>query len=100
MKKILTFLFSRPPADANASERGFALIEAVVALVIMALVGLMAWRGMDAMILVREVIDKRETQYADYSQLVRQFECDCQSILSKDKIASLASSTKITSMLS
>jgi len=76
----------------TSPEQGFALIEMVVALVIMALVGLMAWRGMDAMIRGREVIDKRANQDADYSQLVRQFERDCQSVLSKDEIASLASS--------
>ena len=95
MKKILLFLFSPSAANQNhseQSERGFALIEMVVALVIMALVGLMAWRGMDAMIRGREVIDKRANQDADYSQLVRQFERDCQSVLSKDEIASLASS--------
>ena len=101
MKTLLSLLFSHSSADANQteqlaqfkkSERGFALIEMVVALVIMALVGLMAWRGMDAMIRGREVIDKRANQDADYSQLVRQFERDCQSVLSKDEIANLASS--------
>jgi prepilin-type N-terminal cleavage/methylation domain-containing protein len=95
VKKILSVLFSPSAANqihSEQSERGFALIEMVVALVIMALVGLMAWRGMDAMIRGREVIDKRANQDADYSQLVRQFERDCQSVLSKDEIASLASS--------
>ena len=101
MKTLLSLLFSHSSADANQteqlaqfkkSERGFALIEMVVALVIMALVGLMAWRGMDAMIRGREVIDKRANQDADYSQLVRQFERDCQSVLSKEEIANLASS--------
>lgn len=101
MKTLLSLLFSHSSADANQteqlaqfekSESGFALIEMVVALVIMALVGLMAWRGMDAMIRGREVIDKRANQDADYSQLVRQFERDCQSVLSKDEIANLASS--------
>ena len=101
MKTLLSLLFSHSLKDVNQSEqleqfekseRGFALIEMVVALVIMALVGLMAWRGMDAMIRGREVIDKRANQDADYSQLVRQFERDCQSVLSKDEIASLVSS--------
>jgi prepilin-type N-terminal cleavage/methylation domain-containing protein len=102
VKKLLSFLFPQSTADQNQSkqfaitkmdtERGFALIEMVVALVIMALVGLMAWRGMDAMIRGREVIDKRANQDADYSQLVRQFERDCQSVLSKDEITSLTGS--------
>jgi type II secretory pathway pseudopilin PulG len=77
--------------DAN-SDLGFALLEVIVALVIMALVGLMAWRGMDAMIRGREVIDRRANQDADYSQLVRQFEKDCQSVLVRDELSSLANS--------
>ena len=77
---------------SNRQEEGFALLELIVALVIMALVGLMAWRGMDAMIRGREVIDRRANQDADYSQLVRQFEKDCQSVLVKDELSSLANS--------
>jgi prepilin-type N-terminal cleavage/methylation domain-containing protein len=76
---------------ANA-DTGFALLEVIVALVIMALVGLMAWRGMDAMIRGREIIDQRANQDADYSQLVRQFEKDCQSILVRNELISLANS--------
>lgn len=78
--------------ELNAQEHGFALLEVIVALVIMALVGLMAWRGMDAMIRGREVIDRRANQDADYSQLVRQFEKDCKSVLVKDELSSLANS--------
>ena len=77
--------------DVNA-EKGFALLEVIVAIVIMALVGLMAWRGMDAMIRGREVIDRRANQDADYSQLVRQFERDCQSVLGKDELSALGNS--------
>jgi general secretion pathway protein J len=62
-------------------DQGFALIEVLVAMTIMALVGLMAWRGMDALILGREVIDRRANQDAVYTQLVNQFERDCQFIL-------------------
>ena len=75
-----------------SGDAGFALLEVIVALVIMALVGLMAWRGMDAMIRGREVIDRRANQDADYSQLVRQFEKDCQSVLVRDELSSLANS--------
>ena len=31
------------------SEAGFTLIEVLVALIVISIVGLMAWRGMDAM---------------------------------------------------
>lgn len=77
--------------NVNAKQ-GFALLEVIVAMVIMALVGLMAWRGMDAMIRGREVIDRRANQDADYSQLVRQFERDCQSVLGKDELSALGNS--------
>lgn len=72
-------------------EQGFALIEMIVALVIMALVGLMAWRGMDAMIRGRETIDRRANLDASYFQLVNQFERDCQEGLRRDEIAPLFS---------
>ena len=78
--------------DSANTEKGFALLEVIVAIVIMALVGLMAWRGMDAMIRGREVIDRRTNQDADYSQLVRQFERDCQSVLGKDELSALGNS--------
>lgn len=78
--------------ELNTREYGFALLEVIVAIVIMALVGLMAWRGMDAMIRGREVIDRRANQDADYSQLVHQFEKDCQSVLVRDELSSLANS--------
>jgi general secretion pathway protein J len=69
----------KPPRD-----QGFALIEILVAMTIMALVGLMAWRGMDALIMGRDVIDRRANQDAVYTQLVNQFERDCQFILRAD----------------
>jgi len=73
----------KPPRD-----QGFALIEVLVAMTIMALVGLMAWRGMDALILGREVIDRRANQDAMYTQLVNQFERDCQFILRAEVLGS------------
>lgn len=75
----------------HPQEQGFALIEMIVALVIMALVGLMAWRGMDAMIRGRETIDRRANLDASYFQLVSQFERDCQESLRRDEIAPLFS---------
>lgn len=75
----------------HPQEQGFALIEMIVALVIMALVGLMAWRGMDAMIRGRETIDRRANLDASYFQLVSQFERDCQESLRRDEVAPLFS---------
>jgi general secretion pathway protein J len=66
---------------ANLSDAGFTLIEVLVALVVVSVVGLLAWRGMDAMIRGQESIEGRAKQDAVYFQLVRQFERDCQEIL-------------------
>lgn len=66
---------------ANLSDAGFTLIEVLVALVVVSAVGLLAWRGMDAMIRGQESIEGRAKQDAVYFQLVRQFERDCQEIL-------------------
>jgi type II secretory pathway pseudopilin PulG len=65
---------------------GFALLELIVAMAIMAIVGLLAWRGMDAMIRGREVIERRSNEDLSYIQLVRQFDRDCQEILRRDEL--------------
>lgn len=65
-----------PKADA-----GFTLIEVMVAMIIMVIVGLLAWRGMDAMLRSKENIEGRAKQDAIYFQLVRQFERDCQEMI-------------------
>ncbi|QWD39653.1 type II secretion system protein J [Polynucleobacter sp. JS-JIR-5-A7] len=63
------------------SEAGFTLIEVLVALIVISIVGLMAWRGMDAMMRGQENIEGRVKQDAVYIQLIRQFERDCQEIM-------------------
>ena len=63
------------------SEAGFTLIEVLVALIVISIVGLMAWRGMDAMMRGQENIESRAKQDAVYIQLIRQFERDCQEIM-------------------
>lgn len=91
LSKVIHFFRSQARMPPRAQEQGFALLEMIIALVIMALVGLMAWRGMDAMIRGRETIDRRATQDASYTQLVKQFERDCQESLRRDEIAPLFS---------
>ena len=61
-------------------EAGFTLIEVLVALIVISIVGLMAWRGMDAMMRGHENIEGIAKQDAVYIQLIRQFERDCQEI--------------------
>jgi len=70
----------------HRGQLGFALLELIVAMAIMAIVGLLAWRGMDAMIRGREVIERRSNDDLTYVQLVRQFDHDCQEILRRDEL--------------
>jgi prepilin-type N-terminal cleavage/methylation domain-containing protein len=70
----------------NNSQQGFTLIEVLVAVTILSLVGLMAWRGMDAMIMGSNVIEKRRDADSAYLQLVKQFDKDCSEIPSADQI--------------
>lgn len=69
---------------------GFALLEVLVAMTILALVGLMAWRGMDAMIRGSEVIERRSSNDRQYTRLVQQFDRDCHEILTVQELDSLA----------
>lgn len=68
------------------SEAGFTLIEVLVALIVISIVGLMAWRGMDAMMRGQENIAGKAKQDAVYTQLIRQFERDCQEITSESTL--------------
>lgn len=68
---------------------GFALLEVLVAMTILALVGLMAWHGMDAMIRGSEVIEHRSGLDRQYMRLVQQFDRDCHEILSIQEMDSL-----------
>ena len=61
-------------------QQGFSLLEVLVAMSVLSLVGLMAWRGMDAMIRGREVIDQRTELDSKYLYLAKQFDKDCSEI--------------------
>jgi hypothetical protein len=49
-------------------------------------VSLLAWRGLDAMIRGREVIERRVNEDLSYTQLIRQFDRDCQEIVRRDEL--------------
>jgi general secretion pathway protein J len=76
----------KTPRHKPSQQLGFALLELIVAMAIMAIVGLLAWRGMDAMIRGREVIERRSNEDLAYIQLVRQFDRDCQEILRREEL--------------
>jgi len=85
-RKLILRESSRSSVRAHRAQLGFALLELIVAMAIMAIVGLLAWRGMDAMIRGREVIERRSNEDLTYVQLVRQFDRDCQEILRRDEL--------------
>jgi len=86
----------KTPRHKSSQQLGFALLELIVAMAIMAIVGLLAWRGMDAMIRGKEVIERRSNEDLSYIQLVRQFDRDCQEILRRDEL-NAATSVAISS---
>jgi general secretion pathway protein J len=61
-------------------------MEVLVAMSVLALVGLMAWRGMDAMIRAKEVISQRTELDTQYLHLAKQFDKDCNEMPSAHQI--------------
>ena len=87
----------KTPRHKSSQQSGFALLELIVAMAIMAIVGLLAWRGMDAMIRGREVIERRSNEDLSYIQLVRQFDRDCQEILRREELNAATSGASSSS---
>ena len=87
----------KTPHHKPSQQLGFALLELIVAMAIMAIVGLLAWRGMDAMIRGREVIERRSNEDLSYIQLVRQFDRDCQEILRREELNAATSGASSSS---
>ena len=64
---------------------GFTLIETLIALAIMAVLSLMAGQGLDAVIRGKEVIEAQHEKNSLRVDWVRQFEMDCQNLLSQQQ---------------
>lgn len=65
-------------------ERGFTLIEMMITLVIMAMLGLMSWRGLDGLIRGKERIDQYNSQQRDINYALTLLDRDCNAMLSPD----------------
>ena len=63
-----------------AKSRGFTLVEVLVALVVMATMAGMAWRGIDALVKSREIAQTRLAQTARLQTVLAQWEVDLRAL--------------------
>ena len=61
-------------------QRGFTLVEVLVALVVMATMAGMAWRGIDALVKSREIAEQRLSQTARLQTVLAQWEVDLRAL--------------------
>ena len=62
------------------AARGFTLVEVLVALVVMATMAAMAWRGIDALVRSREIAQARLAQTARLQTVLAQWEVDLRAL--------------------
>lgn len=67
-------------------NRGFTLIEMMVALVIMGIIGLMAWRGLDGLIRGKERVESHSAQQRDVHYVLTLLDRDCRLMVSQDDL--------------
>jgi len=67
-------------SDRSKPERGFTLVEVLVALFVMALMAAMAWRGIDALLRSRDIAQSRLDQSARLQTVMAQWEQDLRSL--------------------
>jgi prepilin-type N-terminal cleavage/methylation domain-containing protein len=84
--------------NSYKTSGGFTLIETLIALAIMSVLSLMAWQGLDAVIRGKEVIEKQQERNSIQIDWVRQFEMDCQNILSHQQFELGAAESGIDSL--
>lgn len=69
------------PAE-RARSCGFTLVEVLVALMVLALMAAMAWRGVDALVRTREVAQARMESLLRAQSVLAQWEADLQAVIS------------------
>lgn len=67
-------------SDTPRRTRGFTLVEVLVALVVMATMAAMAWRGIDALARSREIAQVRLAQTARLQTVLAQWEVDLRAV--------------------
>lgn len=69
-------------SKAPLRSRGFTLVEVLVALMVLALMAAMAWRGVDALIRTREVAQARMEALLRAQSVLAQWEADLHAVIS------------------
>lgn len=67
-------------ARAPASARGFTLVEVLVALLVMSLMAVMAWQGVDGIVRTRDVSGERVERVMRLNTVLAQWETDLSSV--------------------
>lgn len=75
-----------PHSIKDVREQGFTLIEMMVALVIMAIIGLMAWRGLDGLLRGKERLEVHAEQQRDLQYALTLLDRDCLSMVIDDQV--------------
>jgi general secretion pathway protein J len=69
----------------SSNARGFTLIEVMVALLLMAVMSVLSWRALDAMVRTREALQVRGQQFDGVRTLFAQWESDCRELGPPDR---------------
>lgn len=77
-------------AITQRSVRGFTLVEVMVALVIMSVIALMAWQGIDGMVRTRDASQRRLEQTLRVTTVLAQWDQDLQSLHSTSVVPALS----------
>jgi general secretion pathway protein J len=62
------------------SNQGFTLIEVMIALIIMAMIGIMSWRGLDGSLRAKEIIEHHIEEHQAIQTLINYWQKDCRSL--------------------
>src|SRR5574343_1038725 len=68
-------------------QKGFSLIEVMIALIIMSMLGLMAWRGLDGLIRGKERIEGYSIEQRDLHYALTLLERDCNAMINGDNLS-------------
>ena len=70
----------------HANARGFSLIEMMIALVIMSMLGLMGWRGLDGLIRGKERIEGYSNEQRDLHYALTVLNRDCNAMIGGENL--------------